>query len=124
MSSAIRRDRLWFQSNPSAIVRFRAADDGEFTPLLNTGATPPEFRPSICKPNAPLRWVAVVDLMRLAGTTDSDKQPHDPTLRVRLKVPALRSLRRQQQVEEELLDAIASELLGLISTDDQNVGVA
>ena len=124
MSSAIRRDRLWFQSNPSAIVRFRAAADGEFTPLLNAGATPPEFRPSICKPNAPLRWVAVVDLMRLAGTTDSNTHPHDPTLRVRLRVPALRSLRRQQQVEEEMLDAIASELLSLMSTDDQNVSVA
>ena len=124
MSSAIRQDRLWFQSNPSAIVRFRAAADGEFTPLLNEGATPPEFRPSICKPNAPLRWVAVVDLMRLAGTTDSNKHPHDPTLRVRLRVPALRCLRRQQQVEEELLDAIASELLSLMSTDDQNVSVA
>ena len=118
MSSAIRQDRLWFQSNPFAIVRFRAASDGEFTPLEDTGVTPPEFRPSICRPNAPLRWVAVVDLMRLAGTTSAE--PQNSTLRVRLKVPAIRSLRRQQQVEEELLEAIALELLSLMTAEEHN----
>ena len=61
MSSAIWQDRVWFQCNPTAIVRFRPSSDGEFTPLQALGATPPSFRPSFCRANAPLRWVAVVD---------------------------------------------------------------
>ncbi len=116
MSNAIRQDRLWFQSNPSAIVRFRAPADGEFNPLLNTGETPPEFRPSLCKPDAPLRWVAVVNLMRLAG--EMRVQTHEPTLRLRLRIPAVRSLKAQKQVEDELLDAIAAELLEAMDVHD------
>ena len=109
MASAIQEDRLWFQSNPSAIVRFRSASDGEFNPLEAVGATPPSFRPSFCRANAPLRWVAVVDLMRLAGSTSTD--PEEPTARLRLQIPAIRSTKRQQKAKAELLDAVAAELL-------------
>lgn len=87
MPSAIREDRLWFQSNPHAIVRFRSASDGEFNPLETIGATPPSFRPSFCKANAPLRWVAVVDLLRLAGSTSTD--PEEPTARLRLQISTI-----------------------------------
>ena len=69
MHHAVREDRLWFQNNPEAIVRFRSAAPGEFMPLEAVGEKPPLFRPSVCHALAPLRWVAVVDLIRLAGST-------------------------------------------------------
>ena len=119
MGSAVKADRIWFENNPSAIVRFRTASQGEFAPLIATGSTPPTFHPSICKRNAPLRWVAVVDLIRLAGQTD--RQQENPTLRLRLQIPAVRSLKRQKQVEDELLEAIAEELLTLTDTYDTNI---
>tara|TARA_B100000900_G_scaffold353495_1_gene321713 strand:+ start:217 stop:582 length:366 start_codon:yes stop_codon:yes gene_type:complete len=119
MGSAVRADRIWFKHNPSAIVRFRKASRGEFHHIIATGSTPPEFRPSICKPDAPLRWVAVVDLMRLAG--ESNVQSEEPTLRLRLRIPAIRSLKRQKQVTNELLEAIAEELLTLITDNDTNI---
>ena len=115
MKSAIRKDRLWFQRNPSAIVRFRSASDGEFTPVRAMGATPPSFRPSFCRANAPLRWVAVVDLMRLAGSTST--HPKEPTARLRLQIPAIRSAERQQKAKAEILDAVASELLELLESE-------
>ena len=109
MHHAVRDDRLWFQNNPDAIVRFRSAAPGEFTPLQAVGEQPPLFRPSLCRASAPLRWVAVVDLMRLAGSTDLDRA--EPTLRLRVRVPAIHSAQRQRKAGEELLDAIAAELL-------------
>jgi len=119
MVSVVKTDRIWFQNNPSAIVRFRTTAKDEFAPLIATGSTPPAFHPSICKPDAPLRWVAVVDLMRLAGETNVLLE--DPTLRLRLQIPAVRSLRRQKQIEEELLDAIAGEILDAIDTDEATI---
>jgi len=56
-----------------------------------------------------LSWVAVVDLMRLAGSTST--QPEEPTARLRLQIPAIRTAKRQQTARAELLDAIAAELL-------------
>jgi len=112
MSGAIQRDRLWFLKNQSAIVRFRPVDQDEFAPLQAAGEVPPAFQPSICKPNTPLRWVAVVDLLRLAGETGADA--NRSTLRLRLRIPEIRSLKRRKQVEAELLNAIAAELLSTI----------
>ena len=108
MHHAVREDRLWFQNNPKAIVRFRSAAPGEFVHLEAIGEEPPVFRPSVCRATAPLRWVAVVDLIRLAGSTDPVQT--EPTIRLRLRVPALHSTQRLQKAEEELLDAIAAEL--------------
>ena len=68
----------------------------------------PSFRPSICKPRS-LRWVAVVDLMRVAGSPMAD--PEKATIRLRLRSPASRSFRRQEKAKAELLDAVAAELL-------------
>ena len=119
MVSAVKMDRIWFQNNPSAIVRFRTTAKDEFAPLIATGSTPPTFHPSICKPNTPLRWVAVVDLMRLVGPTFVN--PDDPTLRLRLRIPEIRSLKRRKQVEEELLNAIAAELLRTIENEENHL---
>ena len=119
MHHAVREDRLWFQNNPDALVRFRTASPGEFTPLFERGEQPPFFRPSICRPTAPLRWVAVVDLMRLASFTLSD--PEAPTVRLRLRVPAIRNFGRQEKAKAELLDAVAAELLDTIGSEQTGI---
>ena len=119
MHHAVREDRLWFQNNPDALVRFRTASPGEFTPLCAIGEQPPSFRPSICMPTAPLRWVAVVDLMRLTGSTLAD--PEEPTVRLRLRIPAIRSFRRQEKAKAELLDAIGAELLDSIGSEKTTI---
>ena len=109
MHSAVRDDRLWFKLNPEAIIRFRYYVSGEFDALLNAGEHPPVFRPSICRPNAPLNSVAVVDLIRLAGEVDED--PSGPSARLRLRIPKIRHPHRQQRAKKELLQSVASELL-------------
>ena len=119
MHHAVREDRLWFQKNPVALVRFRTASPGEFTPLYAMGEQPPFFRPSVCRPSAPLRWVAVVDLMRLAGAPLSD--PKEPTARLRLRIPAIRSFKGQEKAKAELLDAVAAELLDNIASEQSAV---
>ena len=119
MSLAIQRDRNWFLKNQSAVVRFRPVDQDEFAPLHAVGEVPPAFRPSNCKIDTPLRWVAVVDLMRLSGQTSM--RNGDSSLRLRLLIPEIRSLKRRQQVEAELLDAIAAELLSAIENDTTNL---
>lgn len=119
MHHAVRKDRLWFQNNPVALVRFRTASPGEFTPLYAMGEQPPSFRPSICKPTAPLRWVAVVDLMRLVGSPLAD--PEETTVRLRLRIPAIRSFRRQEQAKSELLDAVAAELLDNVEPEQNAI---
>ena len=119
MHHAVRDDRNWFQKHPMAIVRFRSMVHGEFEPLNSIGEHPPLFRPSICRPDAPLHWIAVVDLMRLSGVVDDDST--EPTMRVRMQIPALRSVERRKKVETELLNAIAKELLNSIDTNDNNV---
>lgn len=115
MHHAVREDRLWFQDNPESIVRFRRAEPGEFMPLQAMGERPPEFRPSMCHAGAPMRWVAVVDLMRLAGSTEIGHT--EPNIRLRLRVPAIRSSARRRQAEEELLNAIAAELMSSLECE-------
>ena len=119
MHHAVREDRLWFQNNPEALVRFRAASPGEFSPLYAMGEQPPSFRPSICRLTAPLRWVAVVDLMRLTSSSLAD--PEEATVRLRLRIPAIRSLRRQERAKAELLDAVAAELLDNIASEQSAI---
>ena len=115
----MREDRLWFQNNPVALVRFRMASPGEFTPLYAMGEQPPSFRPSICKPTAPLRWVAVVDLIRVAGSPMADQEK--ATIRLRLRIPAIRSFRRQEKAKAELLEAVAAELLNNYASEQAAV---
>ena len=119
MHHAVREDRLWFQQNPVALVRFRTASPGEFTPLYAMGEQPPFFRPSVCRPSAPLRWVAVVDLMRLAGSQWTD--PNEPTARLRLRIPAIRSVKGQEKAKAELLDAVAAELLDKLESEQSAI---
>ena len=119
MHPAVRDDRIWFQSNPSAVVRFRRAMAGEFAAVVDHGGNPPIFRPSFCRSEAPTHWVAVVDLIRLVDT--GDWEPDEPTARLRLKVPALQSRDRKRRAEQELKQAIAAELLTNLEADSGNV---
>ena len=109
MHSAVRADRLWFHRHPAAVVRFRASADGEFDPLTQHGQTPPAFRPSGSRAGAPLNWVAVVDLMQLLGT--SSELPNKPGVRLRLQTPAIPLAAHQRAAKQELMDAVAAELL-------------
>ena len=109
MHPAVRDDRIWFQNNPAEVVRFRKAISGEFQAVANHGGKVPVFRPAFCRPDAPTRWVAVVDLMRLVDTRDLG--PDEPSARLRLRIPALRSIDRRRRAERELTQAIAAELL-------------
>ena len=115
MHPAVRDDRIWFQSNPSAVVRFRRAIAGEFQAVANNGGDIPVFRPSFCRPDSPTPWVAVVDLVRLIETREME--PDEPTARLRLMVPALRSNYRKRLAEQELKQAIAAELLANLEVD-------
>ena len=115
MHPAVRNDRIWFQNNPAEVVRFRRAVSGEFQAVVNHGGEVPVFRPEFCRPEAPTHWVAVVDLMRLVDT--GNLEADEPTARLRLKVPALRSNDRKRRAERELKQAIAAELLENLDAD-------
>ena len=110
MHHAVRDDRLWFQRHPTAVVRFRKSAPGEFEPLQQCGKEPPAFRPSVCKATAPLNWVAVVDLMQLLGSTPN-RDATTPCARLRLRTPTLRSSNDRQAAKQELMTAVATELL-------------
>ena len=109
MHSAVRDDRLWFHRHPAAVVRFRASADGEFDPLTQHGETPPAFRPSCSSASAPLNWVAVVDLMQLLGTRNEFST--EPGIRIRLQTPAIPLAEHQRAAKQELMEAVAAELL-------------
>ena len=66
-----------------------------------------------------MRWVAVVNLMRLAGA--SSQEAAETTARLRLRIPAIRSSQRRKTAEDELLDAVCAELLASISGDAQDL---
>ena len=109
MHHAIHDDRLWFHRHPAAVVRFRASAQGEFDPLSQHGETPPAFRPCGSRAGDPLNWVAVVDLMQLIGT--NSELPNDPGIRLRLQTPAIPLAAHQRAAKQELMEAVAAELL-------------
>ena len=109
MHHAVQNDRLWFHHHPEAVVRFRASAQGEFDPLTQHGETPPAFRPSGSRAGAPLNWVAVVDLMQLLGS--NSEWPNDPGVRLRLQTPAIPLAAHQRAAKQELMEAVAAELL-------------
>ena len=119
MHPAVRDDRIWFQNNPAEVVRFRRAIAGEFQTLIDQCAEAPVFRPTCCRPEAPTRWVAVVDLMRLVDSGET--KPNEPTARLRLRIPALRSIARKRRAEQQLKQAIASELLANLEAEAETV---
>ena len=119
MHPAVRDDRIWFQNNPAEVVRFRRAVSGEFQAVANHGGEVPVFRPAFCRPEAPARWIAVVDLMRLIEA--EEVAPNEATARLRLRIPALRSIDLKRRAEKELKEAIAAELLANLETDTDTI---
>ena len=119
MHPAVHDDRIWFESNPAAVVRFRRAVAGEFQALAEHGGDAPTFRPSFCRSDVPARWVAVVNLMRLVDNRGVEIGA--PTARLRLRIPALRSNYRKIHAERELKQAIAAELLSNLETDADTI---
>ena len=109
MHHAVQDDRLWFHRHPTEVVRFRESAKGEFAPLTQHGETPPAFRPSCSRTGAPLQWVAVVDLMQLLGTNTA--VPNDPGVRLRLQTPAIPLAEHRLAAKQELMKAVAAELL-------------
>ena len=69
----------------------------------------------VCLPGPVGLSMAVVNLMRLADATHPD--PTEPTVRIRVRIPAIRTAKRQKLVEDELLEAVAAELLQAIHAD-------
>ena len=72
----------------------------------------PRYRPVGFRANAPLNWVAVVDLQRLAGSFNAPE-----TMRIRLQTCAIRSDAMQRLVGEELAEAVAAELLFMMQPE-------
>ncbi len=116
MHHAVQDDRLWFHRHPTEVVRFRESAKGEFAPLTQHGETPPAFRPSCSRTGAPLQWVAVVDLMQLLGT--STAVPNDPGVRLRLQTPAIPLAEHRLAAKQELMEAVAAELLMQVGESD------
>ena len=105
MHPAVRDDRIWFQNNPGEVVRFRKPVSGEFQAVANHGEEVPVFRPAFCRPEAATSWVAVVDLIRLIEP--GEVEPGRPTARLRLRIPALRSIDLKRRAQREVTQAIA-----------------
>jgi hypothetical protein len=56
-----------------------------------------------------MNWVAVVDLMQLLG--NSSDWTNDPGFRLRLRTPAIPLAEHQRAAKQELMEAVAAELL-------------
>ena len=85
MHQSVSDDRLWFQGNPVAIVRFGMHSLGNLLRWFRW-EKPPFFDLAFAG-LGPLRWVAVVDLMRLAGSSFAN--PEKASARLRLQIPAI-----------------------------------
>ena len=107
---ALLSDRNWFERHPQAVVRFRRQHLHEFSALSHQGHTPPIFKPGFStEPEEAATWVAVVDLFQLLQKPGSSRAPS--RLRLRVRTFPLRSAQQRQQARQELIQAVASELL-------------
>ena len=79
-------DRLWFDSYPFAIVRFRRQHAEEFATLVSQNQQAPVFLPSFCTTDRVLlTWVAVVDVFQLLR--DCNASGDGTRLRLRMQTP-------------------------------------
>jgi len=112
-------DREWFCRHPEEAVRFRPIQTDEFKLLESNGISPPEFKPSWCKPKATLEHVAVVDLTRLLQGKQTDGKQKE-TIRIRIATIRARSKKIKANLKKELTEAIYRELSPLsMSMHDQ-----
>jgi hypothetical protein len=87
------------------MVRFRSQRPREFA-LIPPDVEPPSFVPVQLATDAPLTWVAVVDLCRALGLPSGHGG-----LRVRIRTVPIRSRRLQAQMAEEFAIAVCHDLL-------------
>ena len=107
---ALLSDREWFERHPQAVVRFRRQHRQEFSALSRQGHTSPVFKPCFSKESREAAtWVAVVDLLQLLQEPGSSGDPS--RLRLRIRTIPLRSAQQRHQARQELIHAVASELL-------------
>ena len=103
-------DRLWFEKNPSAVVRFRRQRAGEFSAVRTHGGEPPMFRPSFSNTtDETLTWVAVVDVFQLLQDCQAGR--NGTRLRLRMRTIPLHRAQQRAQARKELMHALAEELL-------------
>ena len=103
-------DRLWFEQHPSAVVRFRRQHKDEFSTLHAHDQEAPIFRPSFSTTSDErLTWVAVVDVFQLLQ--DSKASLEGSRLRLRMRTIPLRRAHQRAQARQELIHAVAEELL-------------
>ena len=100
-------DTDWFLRHPGRIVRFRPERKSDFS-LLPPSTPPPTFVPHQLDADAPLIWVAVIDILR---SVDLPALPGQGALRSRVRTLPIRSRRLQLCLEEEFAIAVCSELL-------------
>ena len=118
MHPAVRDDRIWFQNNPTKVVRFRRAVSGEFQAISNQGIEVPCFRPVFCSPQAPTHWVAVVDLMRLLKDGEVNKMNQKLAYASGSPLCAASIV---NAAERELKQAIAAELLANLGVNSASI---
>ena len=109
-------DRAWFLKHPEAVVRFRPIRADELESLKMHGIRPPEFRPSWCKSSAALEQVAVIDLIRLLRSSQTN-MPGEETIRIRIATPKIRGKSVKLALQNELIEAICQELLFLVEQE-------
>jgi len=103
-------DRSWFLRHPRSVIRFRPMRTNEFKFLNSHDSSPPVFKPSWCKADMALEYVAVIDLTRLLQS-EVATACSDGTLRIRVVTLKTRSRRAKAKLEDELIEAICEELL-------------
>ena len=105
-------DRAWFRRHPKEVVRFRPAQTNEFELLKIKGISPPEYRPSWCKPNATIAHVAVIDLTRLLQNEKINTHM-DAAFRIRVATIHARTKNIRKHLEKDLIEQICRELLAM-----------
>ena len=115
-ANTLQNDRYWFDRHPNAVVRFRRQRIGEFESLNARGEQAPVFRPSFSGEEA-LTWVAVVDLFQLLQDTNAASD--GTRMRLRLRTTPIRSTAERSQARQELMKAVARELLEQALLDEE-----
>jgi len=101
-------DSRWFRCNAQAMVRFRPKRPGDFALLSLQGQELPVFVPRGLDPDAPLSWVAVVDVLRATGLP---APIGGGSLRTRIRTVPIRSRRLQAQMAEVFAIAVCRDVL-------------
>ena len=101
-------DSGWFRRHGQALVRFRPERPGDFALLSLQGEDPPVYIPPELDPDAPLSWVAVVDVLRATGLPVPSG---GGSLRARIRTVPIRSKCLQAEMAEVFAIAVCRDVL-------------